>query len=45
MKFTITEWLIIQRGLVELLDSDVITSEERERVRGIFDRIQSAEMG
>lgn len=49
MKFTITEWLLIQKGLVELLTndafSDALDDDERERVRNIFDKIQSAKIG
>ena len=45
MKFTITEWLLIQKGLVNMLDSDELTNEQRELVRGIFERIQSSELG
>ena len=45
MKFTITEWLLIQKGLVNMLDSDELTNEQRELVHDIFDRIQSSELG
>lgn len=49
MKFTITEWLLIQKGLVELLTNeafrDALDDDERERVRNIFDKIQSAKIG
>lgn len=45
MKFTITEWLLIQKGLVNMLDSDELTNEQRELVRNIFVRIQSSELG
>ena len=45
MKFTITEWLLIEKGLVNMLDSDELTNEQRELVRDIFDRIQSSELG
>lgn len=45
MKFTITEWLLIQKGLVDMLGSDELTNEQRERVRDIFERIQSSELG
>lgn len=36
MKFTITEWLLIQKGLVNMLDSDELTNEQRELVRDIL---------
>lgn len=45
MKFTIKEWLLIQEGLLEMLTNDALDVEERETVRGIFDKIQSAEIG
>ena len=48
MKFTIKEWLLIQKGMIEMLTNDafrdVLDDEERETVRGIFDKIQSAEI-
>lgn len=49
MKFTITECLLIQKGMIEMLTNDVfrdaLDDDERETVRNIFDKIQSAEIG
>jgi hypothetical protein len=49
MKFTIREWLLIQRGLVEMLTNDafrdVLDDDEVEKVRGIFDKINNAKIG
>ena len=45
MKFTIRGWLLIQKGLMNMLDSDELTNEQRELVRDIFDLIQSSELG
>lgn len=49
MKFTIKEWLLIQKGMIEMLTNDVfrdvLDDDERETVRNIFDKIQSAEIG
>lgn len=48
MKFTIKEWLLIQKGMIEMLSNDafrdVLDDEERETARNIFDKIQSAEI-
>ena len=48
MKFTIKEWLLIQKGLIEMLTNDAFHNtldDERETLHNIFDKIQSAEIG
>ena len=49
MKFTIKEWWLIEKGLIEMLTNDAfhnaLDDDERETVRNIFDKIQSAEIG
>lgn len=49
MNFTIKEWLLIQKGMIEMLSNDafrdVLDDEQRETVCNIFDKIQSAEIG
>lgn len=49
MKFTIKEWLLIQKGMIEMLTNDVfrdaLDDEQRETVRNIFDKIQNAKIG
>lgn len=49
MKFTIKEWLLIQKGMIEMLTNDafrdVLDDEERKTILSIFDKIQSTEIG